>query len=126
MLSRSLSILVLGFIALLSLATPAFAGPDFWQVWNNRNICVKKDPRVVGAIMNFCSHNFWTGNAYAADGQSQSGVKVGVGASCRYGTFVPKEWCESQMYEVCVGGGPRGRGQRKYDSGCQHFWITNG
>ncbi|KAI4720686.1 hypothetical protein E4T48_03103 [Aureobasidium sp. EXF-10727] len=126
MLSRSLSILLLGLIALLSLATPALAGPDFWQVWNNRNQCAKKDVRVVGAIMKFCAHNFWTGNAYAADGQSLAGAKVGVGANCRYGTFVPKEWCESQMLEVCAYGNARGRGQRKYDGGCQHFWITNG
>ncbi|KAK6008634.1 hypothetical protein QM012_000537 [Aureobasidium pullulans] len=126
MLSRSLSILLLGLIALISLATPASAGPDFWAMWNNRNRCVQKDIRVVAAINQFCSVNFYTGTGYAAQGVSIDGVRVGVGASCAYGTFVPQVWCESQMLEVCSMGGAKGRGNRAYDNGCQHFWITNG
>ncbi|KAG9523346.1 hypothetical protein KCV07_g2455, partial [Aureobasidium melanogenum] len=126
MLSRSLSILLLGLIALLSLATPAAAGPDFWAMWNNRNRCLQKDARVLAAISQFCSVNFYTGHSYAAQGITFDGVQLGVGASCAYGTFVPKVWCEYQMLEVCSMGNGRGRGNRGYDNGCQHFWITNG
>lgn len=123
MLNHSLSILVLGLVALLSLATPAAAGPDFWAMWNNRNRCTQKDARVIAAINRFCSVNFYTGHSYAAQGVDVAGVQVGVGATCKWGTFVPQVWCESQMLEVCATGNNRGRGSRQYDGGCQHFWI---
>ncbi|KAI4760230.1 hypothetical protein E4T52_12612 [Aureobasidium sp. EXF-3400] len=105
MLSRSLSILFLGFIALLSLITPALAGPDFWTMYQNELQCARKDVRVLGTINQFCNTNVYTGGQYAANGVASWG---------------------SQMYEVCAWGGNKGRGQRKYDGGCQHFWITNG
>ncbi|KAH0373102.1 hypothetical protein KCU65_g577, partial [Aureobasidium melanogenum] len=126
MLSRSLSILLLGLIALLSLTTPAAAGPDFWAMWNNRNRCLQKDPRVVAAIGVFCNRNFYSGHAYAAQGISFEGVALGVGTSCAYGTFIPQVWCEAQMLETCAMGNNKGRGNRGYDNGCQHFWIING
>ncbi|CAD0099358.1 unnamed protein product [Aureobasidium mustum] len=125
MLNRSLSLLLFGLIALLSLATPTHAGPDFWAMWNNRNRCAQKDARVLAAINAFCNTNFYTGGPYASGGVAVAGVRVGVGATCRWGTFVPQVWCESQMLEVCAMGGGRGRGKRSYDGGCQHFWITN-
>jgi len=126
MLSRSLSILFLGFIALLSLITPALAGPDFWTMYQNELQCARKDVRMLGTINQFCNTNVYTGGQYAANGVASWGVRVGIGASCKWGTYVPQVWCQSQMYEVCAWGGNKGRGERKYDGGCQHFWITNG
>lgn len=125
MLSRSLSIF-LGLIALLSLITPTLAGPDWWQMYQNELACARKDVRVLGAINQFCNTNVYTGGVYASEGTAVSGARVGIGASCKWGTYVPQIWCQSQFYETCAWGNGRGRGQRQYDGGCQHFWIING
>lgn len=123
MMSRSLDLLLLAFLGLFAFITPAAAGPDFWTMWQHRNTCMQKDAQVLAAIMKFCSRNFYTGTPYAVDGASQGKVRINVSAYCKLGTFVPKEWCESQMLETCATGGKKGRNFRKYDNGCQGFWI---
>jgi hypothetical protein len=120
------TLVLLGLIALLSLITPTLAGPDWWTMYQNELTCARKDVRALGAINAFCNTNVYTGGAYAAEGYALGGARVGISASCKWGTYVPQVWCQSQMYEVCAYGNGKGRGERKYDGGCQHFWITNG
>jgi hypothetical protein len=124
--THPLTLLLLGVITLLTLCTPTLAGPDWWQMYNNEIACAHKDVRALGAINAFCNTNVYTGGEYAAEGVALAGARVGISASCRWGTYVPQVWCQSQFYEVCAWGNKKGRGQRNYDGGCQHFWITNG
>ncbi|KAI5259456.1 hypothetical protein E4T42_00274 [Aureobasidium subglaciale] len=127
MQSRTFSLLFLGLIALFALVLPAAADPDWGVMWNNRRACGGKDGgRVLGAISKFCYRNMFAGEIYASDGQATNGVRVGIGASCGWDRFIPQVWCEYQMLEVCAQGGKKGRGKKRYDGGCQHFWITNG
>jgi hypothetical protein len=124
--THPLTLLLLGVITLLTLCTPTLAGPDWWQMYNNEIACAHKDVRALGAINSFCNTNVYTGGEYAAEGVALAGARVGISASCGWGTYVPQVWCQSQFYEVCAWGNNKGRGQRNYDGGCQHFWITNG
>ncbi|KXT03318.1 hypothetical protein AC578_3997 [Pseudocercospora eumusae] len=100
---------------------------------SNREICMKKNPRVISAIDIFCKNSGITApSLYANTGvrwgpngaQSPNNLALYITGSCSPPQWIPQQYCLSQFYSICATGGPRGMGSKKYGrNGCQK-WIV--
>ncbi|KXT11232.1 hypothetical protein AC579_5559 [Pseudocercospora musae] len=100
---------------------------------SNREICMKKNPRVISAIDMFCQNSGITApSLYANTGvrwgpngaQSPNNLALYITGSCSPAQWIPQQYCLSQFYHICATGGPRGMGSKKYGrNGCQK-WIV--
>ncbi|KAK5123273.1 hypothetical protein LTR85_002703 [Meristemomyces frigidus] len=107
---------------MLALAAGAYAATDQQNCKHKT-----KGGHTITAIEAFCSNTgIVVPSAYAANGKSSGGQKVGVRGNCSPGQWVPQKYCLAQLYHMCATSpDDHGNGVTKYGrNNCQDFYIS--
>jgi len=117
----------------------------FKRADENREICGTKNPSLASAVAALCAKDIVIGNddynAVSDPDILQDGIQWGVTikGSCAdvsyadkffpkigEGQLLPREYCESQFYDICANGDEDGAGDAYYgDDRCQYFVIPS-
>ncbi|TKA23673.1 hypothetical protein B0A50_06509 [Salinomyces thailandicus] len=108
-------------LPLLSLPLPSTA-------LSNRALCAAKNHNLISAINKFCSHPALTvPSIYAKHGVKGADKHSHIwidGEACEPAEWVPSEYCRSQFWGICAGGGKHGGGWERFGRGrCQVWWV---